>query len=189
MRIAALLAGIVFLFAPACDGGAEPDATASGQRGSSAGQGGSTGGGGAGGASSRPTDTESAQQGPPAGASLLDVAVTTLTPVGPGGDSAITNPFVNDENAIAEGEIFFNHFNCSGCHAPLGGGGMGPPLSDTLWIYGGAPANVYLSIVQGRPNGMPAWHELPDEVVWKIVAYIHTLPERASRISSAPRRP
>ena len=39
----------------------------------------------------------------------------------------------------------------------MGGGGIGPPLMDDRWIYGSAPENIYASIVQGRPNGMPAW--------------------------------
>jgi cytochrome c oxidase cbb3-type subunit 3 len=136
----------------------------------------------------RSTDVPAAVRGAPAaGSGLLALEVTTLTP---GRDTALTrlrNPYEGDDDAIAEGEMFFNNFNCSGCHAALGGGGMGPPLSDTLWIYGGEPGNVYLSILQGRPNGMPAWHQLPPEVIWKLVAYIHSLPERAAQVSTAPR--
>lgn len=131
--------------------------------------------------------TPAARAAPPAGEQMLAVEVSGLTP---GIDTALThlrNPYDGDDNAIADGERYFNNFNCSGCHAALGGGGMGPALSDTLWIYGGEPGNVYLSILQGRPNGMPAWHELPSEVIWKIVAYIHTLPDRARQVSTAPK--
>ncbi len=126
------------------------------------------------------------QAAPAAGPGLLALEVTTLTP---GGDTALaqlSNPYEGDDQAIAEGRLFFNQFNCSGCHAALGGGGMGPPLSDTLWIYGGEPGRVYLSILQGRPNGMPSWHQLPPEVIWKLVAYIHTLPEQAALVSTRP---
>jgi hypothetical protein len=47
-------------------------------------------------------------------------------------------------------------YNCSGCHGQ-GGGGMGPALMDDKWRYGSDPANIYATIVQGRPNGMPAF--------------------------------
>lgn len=89
------------------------------------------------------------------------------------------NPFAGMEEAIAAGEQHFAAFNCAGCHAPMGGGGMGPPLSDTEWIYGDKPAQIYNSIVQGRGNGMPAFGSmLPEEVVWQLVAYVKTLNEK-----------
>jgi cytochrome c2 len=74
----------------------------------------------------------------------------------------------------------FVSMNCVGCHAPNGGGGMGPALSERQFIYGREPANIYLSIEQGRPKGMPAWGELlPANTIWDLVAYI-------TSISSAP---
>jgi cytochrome c oxidase cbb3-type subunit 3 len=76
--------------------------------------------------------------------------------------------------------LAFVSLNCVGCHAPNGGGGMGPALSERTFIYGREPANIYLSIQQGRPNGMPAWAKmLPANVTWDLVAYIRS-------ISSAP---
>ena len=90
----------------------------------------------------------------------------------------VKNPFSGDAEAIAAGGRHFAAFNCAGCHAPLGGGGMGPPLSDASWIYGGEPAQIYLSIMHGRPNGMPDWGDmLPERVAWELVAYIETLDE------------
>lgn len=88
----------------------------------------------------------------------------------------IVNPYANNPMAIIQGRKLFNSMNCSGCHAPQGGGGMGPPLSDDQWIYGSSPAQIYLTIAQGRPNGMPAFGSiLPDDSIWKLVAYINTL--------------
>ena len=61
--------------------------------------------------------------------------------------------------------------NCNGCHAPHGAGGMGPPLSDAEWIYGSEPAQIFLTVVQGRPNGMPSFAQaLPEDDIWKLVA-------------------
>jgi cytochrome c oxidase cbb3-type subunit 3 len=70
----------------------------------------------------------------------------------------------------------FVSMNCIGCHAPNGGGGMGPALSERQFIYGREPANIYLSIQQGRPNGMPAWRQmLPANTTWDLVAYIRSI--------------
>ena len=91
----------------------------------------------------------------------------------------LKNPYEGDKQAIAQGRSLFDAMNCSGCHAPLGGGGMGPPLSDDDWIYGGEPGNIYLSVLQGRPNGMPAFQNLGSEVIWKLVSYIRTLNQHA----------
>ncbi len=52
---------------------------------------------------------------------------------------------------------------------------MGPDLTDTYWRYGGLPAEIYQSIAQGRPQGMPSWgRALPPEDIWKLVAYIQS---------------
>jgi cytochrome c oxidase cbb3-type subunit 3 len=54
--------------------------------------------------------------------------------------------------------------NCAACHLPsLRGKGetptaIGPDLTDTTWIHGGTPTEVYASIEKGvLAKGMPAW--------------------------------
>ena len=106
------------------------------------------------------------------------IPATNLFPGGARIDPAIENPYAGDAAAIAAGERHFAAFNCAGCHAPLGGGGMGPPLSDDEWIYGAEPAQIYLTILHGRPEGMPAFGSmLPRQTIWELVAYIETLDE------------
>ena len=47
---------------------------------------------------------------------------------------------------------------------------------DDKWIYGHEPANIYASIVQGRPNGMPSFGgHVPEDQVWQLVAYIRSM--------------
>jgi cytochrome c oxidase cbb3-type subunit 3 len=47
---------------------------------------------------------------------------------------------------------------------------------DDKWIYGSTPENIHASIVQGRPNGMPAFGgKIPDAQVWQLVAYVRAL--------------
>jgi cytochrome c oxidase cbb3-type subunit III len=94
---------------------------------------------------------------------------------------SLRNPYEGQKNVLAEGERFYGWFNCAGCHGGAGGGGIGPPLVDKDWIYGGDPGHIFLSIVQGRPNGMPSFGgQIPDDQVWKIVAWVSSLSERAS---------
>lgn len=88
----------------------------------------------------------------------------------------VENPYDRNPRAIAEGERLYGWMNCGGCHGALGGGGIGPPFADGGWIYGGAPGDLFQSIVQGRPNGMPAFgSRLPIEEIWKLAAYVQVL--------------
>ncbi|WP_363351584.1 c-type cytochrome [Methylocystis echinoides] len=108
---------------------------------------------------------------------LLQVPVSPLIP-GNAADARpkIDPPGLDDPDAAQRGEVFFNQFNCSGCHAPGGGGGMGPALSNRFFLYGGAPENIYLTIAQGRPHGMPAFSSLlPPQAIWELVAYVRKL--------------
>ena len=88
-------------------------------------------------------------------------------------DPTITNPYAGNRAAILEGRDRFAQMNCVGCHGYDLKGGMGPDLTDTYWRYGGSAADIYKSIYEGRPQGMPAWgRTLPPATIWKIVAYI-----------------
>jgi cytochrome c oxidase cbb3-type subunit III len=107
---------------------------------------------------------------------LLDVPATSLIPgdikIKPG----VENPAAEDSGSAQRGMKYFANFNCSGCHAANGGGGMGPALSNRAFIYGDEPEQIYLSIAQGRPAGMPAWGTvLPKPVIWDLVSYIRSI--------------
>ena len=109
---------------------------------------------------------------------LLRVPVTGIYPGGntSGLEPDMQNPLANDPDAAARGMQDFANFNCSGCHMANGGGGMGPALSNDTWVYRSSPANIYLSIAQGRGAGMPAFGAmLPDRTIWELVAYIQNL--------------
>ena len=77
--------------------------------------------------------------------------------------------------AISKGQQLYMWMNCVGCHSH-GGGGMGPPLMDGKWRYGGRIDQIASSISEGRPNGMPTWREkLTPEQIWQLAAYVRTL--------------
>jgi cytochrome c oxidase cbb3-type subunit 3 len=87
------------------------------------------------------------------------------------GDSGPANAY-----DLSQGQLLYQKFNCSGCHALAGGGSIGPPLMDATWLYGARPEDVYRSIVEGRPNGMPAFGgKIPEAQVWQLVAYVRSL--------------
>jgi cytochrome c oxidase cbb3-type subunit III len=76
---------------------------------------------------------------------------------------------------VNEGKRLYKWFNCNGCHAN-GGGDIGPALMDDKWIYGAEPRNVYETIMQGRPNGMPSFRsKITDSQAWQIVAYVRSM--------------
>ena len=88
----------------------------------------------------------------------------------------IANPYANSAAAKREGEQLFQQMNCADCHGYDAKGGMGPDLTDAFWRYGGSPAEIYKSIYEGRPKGMPAWGaSLPPQQIWKIVTYVQSL--------------
>jgi cytochrome c oxidase cbb3-type subunit 3 len=89
--------------------------------------------------------------------------------------TAVRGPYEGNAYGVSEGKRLYNQFNCSGCHFQ-GGGGIGPPLMDSQWIYGSAPENIFETIVEGRPNGMPAFRgKLGTDQVWQLVAYVRSM--------------
>jgi cytochrome c oxidase cbb3-type subunit 3 len=112
---------------------------------------------------------------------FMQVPVSSLFPGAVPTRPPIKNPNEGDPRSAQRGMTYFNKLNCVGCHADNGGGGMGPALSNRTFIYGSAPENIYLSIYQGRPNGMPAWGAtLPDSIIWDLVTYIGHLSNEPS---------
>lgn len=92
-----------------------------------------------------------------------------------GSTTALKNPYEGNAQAASEGQRLFALYNCSGCHFH-GGGGIGPALMDDEWIYGSSPANIYSTIVEGRPNGMPSYGgHIPENQIWQIVTYVRAL--------------
>jgi cytochrome c oxidase cbb3-type subunit 3 len=77
---------------------------------------------------------------------------------------------------IGEGQRLFAWMNCAGCHGPHGGGGMGPSLMDAKWRYGSGMADIVRTIDEGRPNGMPSFHDrLTGQQMWQLAAYVRSL--------------
>jgi len=142
-----------------------------------------------------PPDLAAGYTGTVPASALLRVPVTGIYPggVAAGLNPDMPNPLANDPDAVQRGMKDFDAFNCSGCHMANAGGGMGPALSNDVWIYRSSPANIYLTIVQGRAAGMPAFGAmLPDRTVWELVAYIQSISKKPGPlfgVTTAPGAP
>jgi cytochrome c oxidase cbb3-type subunit 3 len=115
-------------------------------------------------------------RGVPNGEQVVQTArLTDLQPGAPSSPPSIANPFAGNAYALSEGKRLYSEFNCVGCHAH-GGGAIGPALMDHRWIYGARPEQIYSTIVQGRPNGMPAFGDrITQHQLWQLVAYVQSL--------------
>ena len=115
---------------------------------------------------------------------------TQVSGLEPGLESAsqpVLSPYQENAYGSAEGKRLYTAFNCNGCHAQ-GGGGIGPALMDAKWIYGSAPDQIYSTISQGRPDGMPSFaRQVPAQQIWQLVAYVQTLSMQVPR-DAAPGR-
>jgi cytochrome c oxidase cbb3-type subunit III len=112
---------------------------------------------------------------PPAASAIPAVRQSQLQPGPTTRDLAVRNEYEGNAWAVSEGKRLYNQFNCSGCHFQ-GGGGIGPPLMDSQWIYGSQPENIFATIIEGRPNGMPSFRgKLGNDQVWKLVAYVRSM--------------
>jgi cytochrome c oxidase cbb3-type subunit 3 len=128
--------------------------------------------------------TDASAPTPPAYAT---VSLDTLQPGVPAPDFDVASR--SDRNAydISEGKRLFSQWNCAGCHSH-GGGGMGPPLMDSEWVYGSDPENIVATIVEGRPNGMPSFrNRIPAQQLWQLAAYVRSLSGLTPKAASSGR--
>lgn len=77
------------------------------------------------------------------------------------------------DDRVAEGRTTFAT-NCAACHGQSGEGQIGPNLTDSAWIHGGAPTDIYTTVTDGVGSaGMPAWGPvLGDRGVQSVVGFL-----------------
>lgn len=83
-----------------------------------------------------------------------------------------------DPAAAERGKAVFAE-QCVACHGPEGKGTQelgAPNLTDGIWLYGGAKADIQETIRTGRGGVMPAWdHKLDPETIKMLAIYVHAL--------------
>lgn len=103
-------------------------------------------------------------------AQISDAASFVLSLTGTAGNA--------DPAAVERGKALFAE-QCAACHGAEGKGNpeMGAPnLTDGIWLYGGAKADIEETIRTGRGGVMPAWDGKLDPVTIKMLAiYVHAL--------------
>src|SRR5256714_2039829 len=116
------------------------------------------------------------QESPPTASPTGDPLVVSDLQPGPAiVATSVEAPYDDNAWAVSEGKAMYNAMNCSGCHFQ-GGGGIGPALMDDEWLYGSEPEQIFASIAEGRPNGMPAWKfMLSAQQIWEITSYVRSL--------------
>lgn len=89
---------------------------------------------------------------------------------------------IKDEDALKVGERLYANY-CATCHGSDARGARGyPNLRDNVWIWGGDPASIKTTIMQGRQAAMPAW-EGPlggESGVDEVAQYLLSLSGRAT---------
>ncbi|MBT8446146.1 MAG: cytochrome-c oxidase, cbb3-type subunit III [Gammaproteobacteria bacterium] len=81
-----------------------------------------------------------------------------------------------DEEALDIGRRLYATY-CTTCHGADARGVRGfPNLRDHDWLWGGAPEQIQLSIVQGRSGLMPAWKDLLEtEQIFNVSQYVRSM--------------
>jgi cytochrome c oxidase cbb3-type subunit III len=95
-----------------------------------------------------------------------------------GGDVNDTTLMAAAQSAsqVSEGKQTFAT-TCAVCHGDKGEGKIGPNLTDSQWINGGAPTSIHNTVRDGiAAKGMPAWGSvLGPAKVKSVTAFVLTL--------------
>lgn len=91
-------------------------------------------------------------------------------------DDATLVALSKDASVVASGRGVFMT-SCLPCHGDQGQGVVGPNLTDKMWIHGGTPSAILVSVADGWPaKGMPAWKPaLGPARVRDVAAYVLSL--------------
>ncbi|MBL1319983.1 MAG: c-type cytochrome [Methylophaga sp.] len=124
---------------------------------------------------------------------ISDVGMSPRERVASTPKGKLKNPYTDDEEMELEGHKRFMGNSCNGCHGGTGGGGMCPPLSNEVFVYGSdddtlfrlitlgsddlAKLGYYRKGMEGVVGPMPPYGDIikTDEELWKIIAWIRTV--------------
>jgi mono/diheme cytochrome c family protein len=116
---------------------------------------------------------------------------------------SLKSPYSDYASVAPEGHKIFMAAGCNGCHGGTGGGGMGPPLTNQVWVYGKDDDTLFRLIALGSDElqkqgysrkgsenvvgPMPAMGTVvkSDDDLWKIIAWIRSVNPSSAGASSA----
>jgi len=83
---------------------------------------------------------------------------------------------LQDPADLENGKTLFTN-TCAACHAPDGGGSVGPNLTDDYWLHGGGIKEVFKTIKYGvKEKGMPEWQSnMTPKQLAQLTSYVKSL--------------
>ena len=117
---------------------------------------------------------------------------------------SLKSPYPDFKKVEEEGHQKFMSAGCNGCHGGTGGGGMGPPLTNPVWVYGSDDDTLFRLISLGsdelKKQGYtrkgsenvvgpmpPMGGVLKDsDSVWKVIAWIRSVNPSSAGGGTAP---
>jgi cytochrome c oxidase cbb3-type subunit 3 len=98
-----------------------------------------------------------------------------------------TVTYLTDASELKAGKAIYMEL-CQVCHAPDGGGGVGPNLTDKYWLHGGSVQNVFSVIKYGvAAKGMISWEsQLRPAQMAQVASYVMSL---QGTTPAAPKEP
>ncbi|MDZ7627967.1 MAG: cytochrome-c oxidase, cbb3-type subunit III [Parvularculaceae bacterium] len=108
-----------------------------------------------------------------------ELGVLTSSQIGDLADYVLTLSGQPADSAAAARAAPLFEEQCSACHGADGRGNQelgAPNLTDAIWLYGGARADLTRTLRYGRGGVMPAWEErLSEEQIKALAVYVHSL--------------
>lgn len=94
---------------------------------------------------------------------------------------------LQDPADLENGKTLFQNV-CAACHAPDGGGSVGPNLADDYWLHGGSLQDVFKTIKYGvKEKGMPAWESnMSPKQLAQLTSYVKSLQGTKPAAPKAP---
>jgi mono/diheme cytochrome c family protein len=94
----------------------------------------------------------------------------------PNRDRVRSNPYAENNDAVAAGAILFRR-NCASCHGETARGLGSRPSLRSMRVQAATDGELHWLLTNGNlRRGMPSWSRLPDAQRWQIVRYLHSLP-------------
>jgi mono/diheme cytochrome c family protein len=85
------------------------------------------------------------------------------------------NPFQNDPDSVAAGQILFED-HCTECHGTTGEGGKKGPNLRAPEVQNATDGTLFWLLTNGVAwRGMPVWSRLPEAQRWQLVQYVKSL--------------
>jgi mono/diheme cytochrome c family protein len=115
---------------------------------------------------------------------------------------SLQSPYSDYASVAEDGRKVYLAAGCNGCHG-MGGGGMGPPLTNQVWVYGKDDDTLFRLIALGSDElqkqgysrkgsenvvgPMPPMGNIvkSDDDMWKIIAFIRSVNPASAEGSSA----